>query len=93
MMTKETATPAARAAPVPLEGTPGQVAYGESVRRGMLAVLRRSAPPDVLELLYSVKDATWWIANRGKPLDAIRWPSPHQLAPGDPSSSTDGGAG
>jgi len=91
-MNKPTITEVARAKPVGLVGTPKQVAFGESVRRSMLAVLRRSAPEDVLELLLSVKDATWWIANRNKPLDEIRWPSAHQIS-GDPSSRINGGHG
>lgn len=88
-----TTTKPTRAEPVPLEGTPGQVAFGESIRRGKLVALRRSASPEQLELLYSVKDATWWIANRARPLGEIRWPSPHQLAGDAPSPQTDGGPG
>src|SRR4051812_27727742 len=81
-------TPPRPAVLVPLEGTPRQVTYGESVRRSMMAVLGRCAPPDVLERLDRVKDATWWIANKGKPLAAIRWPAPHQREDVEPRQTT-----
>lgn len=74
-----------RAEPVPLEGTTGQVAYGESVRRSMLSVARRYHP-ELVDMLMCVRDATWFLGNKTRQVGQLRWPSPAQLSPTDGES-------
>jgi hypothetical protein len=67
-----------RSTPDRLEGTFRQVEYATSIRRSMLAVARRYHP-ELVDLLLCVRDATWFLGNRNRPLDQLRWPSPGQM--------------
>jgi len=67
-----------RASPVPLRGTARQVEWATSIRTDLLR--RAAAQPRLAQLLMTIDDATWFIANRGRPLEQLRWPAVEQLA-------------
>lgn len=68
-----------RAAPVALCGSPKQVVFAESIRRSMLRAAARSRMPQITNMLLCIRDATWFIANKGRPPSGLRWPAAQQL--------------
>jgi hypothetical protein len=72
-----------RDGPMPLVGTASQVAYAESIRRSMLAVARKAGSTEFAEMLLSVRDASWFIANKDRRPGEHSWPQAHQMAPAD----------
>jgi hypothetical protein len=79
-----------RSEPASLAGTQAQVAYAATIRRSMLAVARRYGPPELVDMFMGVRDSTWFIANRNRPLDQLRWPSPSQMIAPETREPTDG---
>jgi hypothetical protein len=75
-----------------LRGTPGQVAWAQAIRVGLLAEARRAGDLDAAAVIASVIDSSWFIANRGRPIARLRWPRADQLEPGS-LADTDGGEG
>lgn len=67
-----------RSCPDQLTGTFKQVTYAESVRRSMLARARVQAP-ELVGLLLNVRDATWFLGNKTRPLSQLRYPKPEQM--------------
>lgn len=66
-----------RCLPCSLEGTPKQVSWAEGIRMQALLLKWQDA---VLSKLARIKDATWWIANKGI-LDTCKFkePLPQQM--------------
>lgn len=58
-----------------LIGTDPQVAYAENVRAAMVRRLNAVLSPDAFRAMRGIEDATWWISNKDREADAIRWPS------------------
>lgn len=82
-----------RAVPDQLIGTARQIEFASSIRRSFLAVARKYAPADIVDMMMCIRDSTWWIANRSRPLDKLKWPSPAQMRSSDPSLSMGSGFG
>jgi hypothetical protein len=74
----------------PLAGTDRQVAYALTVRAGMLRRLRDALSPDAYRALRGIADAPWWLANRDRPAEALRWPATW-FEPAEFSGSKGGG--
>jgi hypothetical protein len=72
--------------PVPLRGTPRQIAWAERLRSSRLAFCRRRAP-ELVGILSTITDATWWIANGESGLGDLKWPSPDQTRQAPPPAA------
>jgi hypothetical protein len=74
---------AARTRPGPAElvGTKAQVKWARAIRDWMLVRAERDGRPRLAMLIRAIADSTWFIANRDRDLDTLRWPAPDQLAP------------
>jgi hypothetical protein len=68
-----------RTSPVPLRGTGGQIKYAESCRDSILYRAKKSGNGILHSVAMCVTDATWFIANKDKPLDQIHWPAARQM--------------
>jgi len=79
-----------RSCPDRLEGSFRQIEYANSIRKSMLAVARKYGPPELADLLLNVRDATWFIANRGRSLGQLKWPDRGQLGSSESNLSRDG---
>lgn len=69
---------AAEAAPARLPdllGTPRQVAFARTVRAEMLRGLQEALSPDAYRAMRGIADASWWIANKGRKAEDLRWPA------------------
>jgi hypothetical protein len=63
--------------PLPaLSGSPAQVEYAKSVRPAKLAAIKAEpmATERLLAAMRGITSASWWIANKERPLAEIRWP-------------------
>ncbi len=69
------AATAGRTAPTALRGTEGQVRWAETIRAGLLRQARRAGRLDLVPVLLSTADATWFVANRDRALDRLHWPA------------------
>jgi hypothetical protein len=65
--------------PAPLRGTPSQLRFAHSLRHTLLFRAERAAAGILHAVATCVRDATWFIANQNKPLNAVRWPNPKQM--------------
>jgi hypothetical protein len=62
-------------APLPdLEGTPAQVEYAANVRALALPRLKRDLGPNLFRLTRGITSAAWWLMNKDKSPQEIRWP-------------------
>jgi hypothetical protein len=52
-----------------------QEAFAEATRASLLPAWARFWPPDVIQAVRAIDDATWWLANRGKRYDEVRFPA------------------
>lgn len=68
-------------APVPLQGTPKQVAWADKIRKARLAFVRHRKDARALAVFSIIKDSTWWISAAETPLAELRWPDRHQVEP------------
>lgn len=60
-------------------GTPDQRVSAESIRATMLRRCRVARLYRTAAVIGAVIDATWFLANRDRELDELRWPAPRQL--------------
>lgn len=70
----------------PLRGSPAQIKWASTIRDNALSVLAGGPEYD---LLYSIDDATWWLANRAPGNESLLGgayapPAPHQVVGGPP---------
>jgi hypothetical protein len=65
--------------PALLRGTPAQIGAAESIRGAMIRKARLAGLTRTLRVLYAVADASWFLANRERALDELRWPSEGQM--------------
>lgn len=72
-------TRAPDAPPAALVGTPDQIGAAQSIRNAMAATYRARGRRDVVDVLLSITSAGWFLANRNRSLEEIRWPGPEQL--------------
>ena len=56
----------------PLEGSTKQVAWAARLRGELIGEAERAGDLDLADRIRAVHDATWFIANRGRPLSALR---------------------
>ena len=56
----------------PLEGSTKQVAWAERLREELIRALEQTGALDLVDRVRAVSDATWFIANKGRPLSALR---------------------
>jgi hypothetical protein len=56
----------------PLEGSIKQVAWAERLRDGLIRGAEQSGDHDLAARVGAVRDASWFIANRDRPLAALR---------------------
>jgi hypothetical protein len=56
----------------PLDGSLKQVAWAERLREQLIRALEQSGAVDLVDRVLAVRDATWFIANRDRPLAALR---------------------
>ena len=56
----------------PLEGSTKQVAWAEQLRGELIHGAERAGDLDLVDRIRAVRDATWFIANKGRPLSALR---------------------
>jgi hypothetical protein len=71
-----------RTAPAALRGTEAQVKFAESCRGSILYRAKRSNNGILHAVALCVADASWFIANKDKPLAEIHWPTPRQMDAG-----------
>lgn len=63
-------------APVKLTGSEAQVKWATAIRLDLVKSLREaSAPEKFIRGMKSIAEASWWIANRGRSFEQIRWPA------------------
>jgi hypothetical protein len=55
----------------PLDGSLKQVAWAERLREQLIRALEQSGALDLVDRVLAVRDATWFIANRDRPLTAL----------------------
>lgn len=65
--------------PAPLRGSEAQVKFAASCRDSILYRAKKSGNGILHSVALCVADASWFIANKDKPLDAIHWPAPSQM--------------
>lgn len=58
-----------------LAGTEKQIAWARSLRVELLRTWGAALPPDLMAALRTITDSSWWIAQRGRRHDAIKWPN------------------
>jgi hypothetical protein len=71
-------------APARLHGSPAQLDWAASVRDRLLGDARGAKKPLELLVLKSIDNAGWFLGNRDRGLDEVRWPDASQLAHPDP---------
>jgi hypothetical protein len=77
--------------PVPLRGSAKQVAWAETIRKTKLTTARVRAP-HLVGALKVIEFSGWWIGNRNRGLDELKWPSPDEVArPMAPRSADEDG--
>lgn len=62
-----------------LRGTPPQVSAAESIRVTLLRDCRRDGRRDIADVVSSVTDASWFLANKDRRIEALKWPSESQM--------------
>lgn len=71
-----------RAKPIPLQGSERQVSAARSLRFSMTEFANKAGDPEYSMLLSCVRDASWFLANKGLHPPALRcWPRPDQMEP------------
>ena len=71
--------------PVTLRGTEKQVKYAMELRSKLVFILEHKGQMDKVDLVNGIEDATWFLAQKGKPLKNYRWPVEKQMAIDDES--------
>ena len=56
----------------PLDGSLKQAAWAERLREELIRALEQTGALDLVDRVLAVRDATWFIANRDRPLAALR---------------------
>jgi hypothetical protein len=60
-------------------GSAAQIEAARAIRSAWLATCRRAGLNRTAKVLSSVKDASWFLANKDHDLDGLKWPHPSQL--------------
>lgn len=68
--------------PVALCGSEAQVKFAESCRSSILIRAKRAGHGILHSVAMCVADSSWFIANKDKALNMIRWPRPDQMDDG-----------
>ena len=58
----------------PLEGTPNQIKWAQSLRSDLLGIAVKVLPANVWQGMKTITDSGWWIANANNPPTSYKWP-------------------
>lgn len=78
----------ARTAPAALRGTPAQIKFAESCRDSILYRAKKAGLGILHSVALCVVDASWFIANKDRRLNEIRWPTPSQMDDAQPNQAS-----